>query len=209
MRPSTSPPAFGRSHGVLWGGDASLHFVRPMPYAPPMTRTAIEILVRQMSSAYRDDPFHAFRRNVESVRADEWDVRPSGWTAEEFGSQPELSICDLVLHVAGAKHMYADRAFGDASLEWADITLPPLDMEPVLAWLDEGHKKLVDGLAALPDDAELVAERPAPWRLPMRRDQLLAIVMNHDLYHSGEINRQRALIRGTDGWDRGTVPGAP
>jgi len=27
-------------------------------------------------------------------------------------------------------------------------------------------------------------------------------VINHDLYHSGETNRQRALIRGADGWER-------
>jgi hypothetical protein len=168
-----------------------------------MTRTAIDTLVRQLNAAYRDDPFHAFRKNVGSVRPEEWDVRPAGWSVEEFGTQPELSICDLVLHVAGAKFMYADRAFGDASLEWTDIKLPALDMESVLGWLDEGHRKLVDGLAALQDDAELIAERPAPWRLEMRREQLVAIIINHDLYHSGEINRQRALIRGSDGWDRG------
>ena len=46
--------------------------------------------------------------------------------------------------------------------------------------------------------------RETPWRTParMRRDHLLTIVMNHDVYHSGEINRQRALIRGAQGWDR-------
>jgi len=172
-----------------------------------MARIAIDIFVRRMDAAYRGDPFHALRRNVESVRPDEWDVRPAGWTFEEFGTDPELSICDLIKHVAGAKFMYANRAFGDASLEWADIQ-PPVarDMESMLAWLDEGHTILAAGLAALEDDAELAAERQAPWRLPLRREQLLGIVINHDLYHSGEINRQRALIRGTTGWERGAAP---
>jgi uncharacterized damage-inducible protein DinB len=58
-------------------------------------------------------------------------------------------------------------------------------------------------LAALSDDAELSAMRAAPWGMPMRLDQLLGIVINHDLYHAGEINRQRALMRGAEGWDRG------
>lgn len=191
---------------MVVGHRPGLAFRAPDSVPSDMTRTAIDMLARQMNVAYRDDPFHAFRRNVESVRPEEWDVRPAGWSVEEFGEQPELSVCDLVLHVAGAKHMYADRAFGDASLEWADIKPPPLDMESVLAWLDAGHRKLVDGLAALRDDDELVVERPAPWRLPMLREQLIAIVINHDLYHSGEINRQRALIRGTEGWNRGSSP---
>ena len=169
------------------------------------------MLLRQMNAAYRDDPFHAFRNNVASVRPEEWDVRPSGWTVEEFGAQPELSIRDLVLHVAAPKYMYADRAFGDATLEWGDIKLPSLDTESILRWLDDGHRKLVDGLAALEDDAELAVERQTPWRAPttMRRDQLLTIVINHDVYHSGEINRQRALIRGTQGWDRAASPLPP
>jgi len=168
-----------------------------------MTRTAIDTLVRRMDAAYRGDPFHALRRNVESVRSEEWDVRPAKWNAEEFGTEPELSICDLVAHVAGAKFMYADRAFGDASLEWADIQLPSREMEAMLAWLDEGHRALAEGLAALTDDTELAEQRPAPWRLPLQREQLVGIVINHDLYHAGEINRQRALIRGAEGWKPG------
>jgi uncharacterized damage-inducible protein DinB len=176
-----------------------------------MTRIAIETLTRQMNAAYRDDPFHAFRKNLASVRPEEWDVRPEKWSVDEFGTQPELSIGDTVLHVAGAKHMYADRAFGDASLEWGQFGPPAFDMKSVLGWLDEGQRKLTEGLAALHDDEELAVERPAPWRVPMPREQLVRIVMNHDLYHSGEINKQRALIRGAEGWDYGaaSVPKLP
>lgn len=168
-----------------------------------MTRIAIELMSGRMEAAYRADPFHAFRKNVASVRPEEWDLRPAEWSTEEFGTQPELSICDLVLHVAGAKHMYADRLFGPAALEWTDIHVPASRaMDATLAFLDEGHRLLADGLAALGDDGDLAAERPAPWRAPMKRDVLLGIVINHDLYHSGEVNRQRALIRGAAGWAR-------
>jgi uncharacterized damage-inducible protein DinB len=168
-----------------------------------VTRTAIDHFVRRMEAAYRADPFHALRKNLESVSAAEWDVRPSEWSATEFGTQPELSICDLALHAGGAKYMYAERAFSAAMLEWSGIALPAArDMPTVLTWLDEGHRQLSSGLAALADDSELVAERPAPWRTRMSREQLLSIIINHDLYHSGEINRQRALLRGAGGWDR-------
>jgi hypothetical protein len=172
-----------------------------------MTRIAIETLVRELNAAYRADPFCSLRGNLKSVRPEEWDIRPATWQVAEFGNLPELSIGDIVAHVAGAKFMYADRAFGDASLEWAEIALPPTrDMETMLAWLDEGHRTFAEGLAALQNDDELAAERPAPWRLPMRRDQLISIIISHDLYHSGEINRQRALIRGAEGWSRAAGP---
>jgi uncharacterized damage-inducible protein DinB len=168
-----------------------------------MARTAIDVWSARLEAAYRADPFHALRKNVESVRADEWDVRPAEWSTEEFGTQPELSVCDLVFHVGGAKYMYADRAFGKMKLEWTDIVLPQSrDMPAVLAWLDEGHRQLAEGMASLTDDAQLVEQRLAPWRLAMTREQLLGIVINHDLYHSGEVNRQRALMRGAKGWDR-------
>jgi hypothetical protein len=36
----------------------------------------------------------------------------------------------------------------------------------------------------------------------MKRRSLIALITNHDLYHAGEINRQRALLRGAKGWDR-------
>lgn len=168
-----------------------------------MSRIAIETTLRQMDAAYRDDPFSALRRNVESVTPAEWHMAPETWSAEEFGTQPELSICDIVVHVGAAKYMYANRAFGDETMQWGDVPLPPsFDMPAVLNWLEGGYRQLRDGLAALQDDEELRVEHSAPWNLPLKRAQLISIMISHDLYHAGEINRQRALIRGASGWKR-------
>jgi hypothetical protein len=163
-----------------------------------VTRIAIAVWELRLEAAYRADPFHALRKNIESVLPEEWDLKPSKASAPKEGAlgPDELSICDQAFHVGGAKFMYANRIFGDADIDWSDITPPAShDMAVVLVWLDEGHRALAAGLAALQDDAVLLEERPAPWRLPLRIELLLGIVINHDLYHSGEINRQRALIR--------------
>lgn len=170
-----------------------------------MARIAIEVIKRMAEQAYRTDPFSALRKNIESVKPEEWDVRPSAWSGEEFGTRPDLSICDLALHT-GAKYMYVDRAFGDASLEWETITPPSSrSMEDVLAWLDEAHRLMIAGLDSLDDDAQLEDQRQAPWRTPMLRRALVAMITNHDIYHAGEINRQRALLRGAQGWDRAST----
>jgi len=167
-----------------------------------MARIAIETMLRMAEEAYRTDPWSALRKNILSVKPEEWDVRPATWSTAEFGDEPELSICDIALHT-GAKYMYVDRAFGDASLDWGDIKPPgSREMADVLAWLDEAHRMMTEGLASLEDDAQLEEQRQAPWRTPMRRSALIALITNHDLYHSGEINRQRSLIRGATGWDK-------
>jgi uncharacterized damage-inducible protein DinB len=168
-----------------------------------MARTEIESMRRMMDEAYRTDPFCALRKNLAGVTAEEWDVRPAEHSVDVFGTQPELSICDIALHT-GAKYMYYDRAFGEAKLEWGDIAPPrSRSMEDVLAWLDEAHRLMMEGLSSLEDDARLYDERQAPWRTPMKLRSLIALITNHDLYHSGEVNRQRALIRGANGWERG------
>ena len=169
-----------------------------------MARTGIDFWTQRLEAAYRSDPFHAFRKNVDSVRPEEWDVKPAKWSVDEFGTRPELSICDLAMHVGGAMYMYANRAFADdTSPDWGDIALPASrEMHVVLEWMDAAYEQLAAGLAALTDDGQLTEMRQAPWRTPMNRQQLLGLVINHALYHSGEVNRQRALMRGAEGWER-------
>ena len=109
----------------------------------------------------------------------------------------------LARHVpeTGARVLDVVCGFGDATLEWETIAPPASrSMEGVLAWLDEAQRLMLEGLASLDDDAQLDDERQAPWRTPMKRRSLIAMISNHDLYHAGEINRQRALLRGAEGW---------
>ncbi len=168
-----------------------------------MSRVLIDHYRAVVEAAYRSDPFHSFRGNLSSAAAEEWDIRPAEWSAEVFGERPELSIRDLAHHVGGALVMYTDRAFGDATLEWGDIRGPASgEVEAVLAWLDEAHAAFAAGIAALGDDAELGEMRQTPWRTPLVRAQLIGLMVNHMVYHAGEVNRQRALVRGSSGWDR-------
>ena len=153
-----------------------------------------------LENAYSGDRFHAVRRNLEGLTEAEFHVRPGNHRVEVFGPNPELSIADLVLHVGGALRMYTNHAFGDRSMAWSDSRGLPAGMEEMLTWLDEAHAGFVAGIEELQDDAELDVLREAPWgtRLPTR--QLISYMTNHEVYHSGEINRQRSLLRGAEGW---------
>jgi hypothetical protein len=165
-------------------------------------KAVIAELSRALDLAYRKDRFHALRRNLADVRDDEFAVEPGDHSVEVFGSQPELSVRDLVLHVGGAKVMYGNRAFGDGTMHWGGITIPDLQRPAVEEWLEAAHEVFATGLAGLDDDDRLEEPRTTPWGTQMRLGDMVRLVISHDLYHSGELNRQRSLIRGATGWKR-------
>ena len=144
-----------------------------------MGRMVLNLLELRLEAAYRTGGVHALLANLASVRPLEWDVRPLNPSSNEFGNDPELSIRDIVVHVGGCKYMYADHGFNGDSLKWGIIDgwgniYPPSDeMEAVLAWLEEGHRVFMEAVATLRDDAELAVDRMAPWRRPLRTEQII------------------------------------
>jgi uncharacterized damage-inducible protein DinB len=167
-----------------------------------MGRAGLDVMLAALEAAYRGDRFHSLLGNLGDVTDEEWATRPAEYSSEVFGTQPELSIADLVRHVGGAKLMWGNHAFGDRSLTWAESGPPSEERGAVMGWLEEAHAGFVAGVEVLGDDAELVAERMAHWGRPLPTQAIISLVINHDLYHSGEINRQRGLIRGASGWAR-------
>ncbi len=175
---------------------------RESGYGASMARTELESLTRALDAAYRSDRFHAPLSNLEDVNDEEWEALPADHSAEVFGTSPQLSIVDLVQHVGTAKLMWHNHAFGDRSLSWESVRPESHDRAIVLAWLDQAQRGFVASVEALADDGELRVDRVSHWGQLLPTARIISIVINHDLYHSGEINPQRTLIRGTDGWEQ-------
>jgi uncharacterized damage-inducible protein DinB len=165
-----------------------------------MSRVILDMLEQRLDAAFRTAGEVALMANLASVRPEEWHVRPLNAKVgdnpdSEFGSDPVLTICDLVLHVGGGKYMYADHCFNPDAMRWGrvegwgDASPPSREMNDVLAWLEEGHAVFTAAVATLEDDAELAVERWHPSRRRrMRTDEVIETMIRHDLYHAGEIN---------------------
>ena len=100
--------------------------------------------------------------------------------------------------------MYDDRAFRGGTRP----NIAPADILPgvkgmaaaeLLAWLTEGHRLLRESVAALSDE-ELDGETRAPWGQRATRRWIVQIMIEHNLYHAGEINHLRALAEERDRW---------
>jgi hypothetical protein len=65
--------------------------------------------------------------------------------------------------------------------------------------LREIHAKLMKHVQAL-SDGELSRLRMANWGEEKETRWLLSTLLQHDVYHAGEINRMRSLLAGEDRW---------
>ena len=161
-----------------------------------MGREAIEQLAYLMDEAFDGNDEHSLLWNLRSVGEDGWLWLPPG------GGR---SVYDIVQHVGECKYVYESHAFGDGAMRWdrpGTIPSPPPVQHPagVIDWLRDGHRRVRESLLALRDDAELRGLRRANWGQEYETRWLLNVLLQHDLYHSGEINHLRSLQQGTDRW---------
>ncbi len=168
-----------------------------------MSTTRIHTLQQLMDRAFSGSE-HALLDNLRSVDEEYWDVVP------ERGSRP---IQEMVHHVGMFKFMYANHGFRAADY---DYTEPPATPSPerlatiaaAVEWLRDAHDYLTGCISELSDDAELDEPRMGHWGELVPTYHLVVTMLEHDLYHSGEINRTRALLQDDDEWGGGDPPDA-
>ena len=160
-----------------------------------MSRIAVDHYLWLMHEAFEGDRHHSLLGNLGSVRPQDWYALPDG---------AERTIAHIAQHAGYCKYMYENHAFGDRSYQWDEPPFAPLWPPDFVAgyeaYLRDGHERLVRSVSAL-DDAALIAPSWAPWEslaaggTPPTAREVIAKMIEHDLYHSGEINRTRALLQ--------------
>jgi uncharacterized damage-inducible protein DinB len=169
-----------------------------------MSATRIEVdtyvklldhIMEEHASAFGADHWHSLARNLSTVRHEDWNARPTG------GGR---TIRELIIHIGGCFLMYGNHAFGDARREWGENTIngqePGSSPAELLSWLRATHAEFRNAVAAL-NDSDLGETRSAPWDDPMETRRVIELMIQHPLYHIGEINHIRALLQGNDDWD--------
>ncbi len=161
-----------------------------------MTRAGIDQLLYLMDQSFDGNDEHSLLANMGSIQDEDWQ-----WLPQRGGR----SIFDLVRHIGECKYVYENHAFGDGSMRWTQPeTVPTIEpnmaRDDVLAWLRGGQLALRDSVAALNDDEELTRHRRANWGEKYETRWLITVMIQHDLYHGGEINHLRALSQDNDRW---------
>ena len=161
-----------------------------------MANTAVQQMLFLMDEAFEGHGEHALLNNLRSVQEDDWH-----WVPPNGGR----SIFDIVQHVGEARYAYENHAFGDATMRWdRPGTIPSIESDAtapeIIAWLKEGQRVLKESVQALMDDEELLRPRKANWGQEYETRWLINVMIQHDVYHAGEINHIRALRQKSDRW---------
>lgn len=158
---------------------------------------ALDTLGWLLEAAF-DGESQSLMANLENIRDEDWAAIPTG------GGR---SIADILEHIGWCKWMYEDYAFGNASLQGDQPPLIPTggartrSTGELLEWLRAGHQKWLASIRLLKDDAELEVERLTHWGEYLPTRSIIRNMLEHDVYHAGEINHLRALLQGTDRWE--------
>jgi len=165
-----------------------------------MSRAGIETLLYMMDMAFEGRTnevwgnWHALLENLGSVRDEDWTWLPEGGHRTIFHLVSDLGMC---------KYAYASAAFDDGSMNWDRAgTIPELEAgcTPAIAveYLRTAQDYWRSKVDELQDDAELTKERRGPWGTQHETRWLIKTMIEHDIYHAGEINHLRALAQGND-----------
>ncbi|HEX3270845.1 MAG TPA: DinB family protein [Ktedonobacterales bacterium] len=160
-----------------------------------MTTQLIEEYLYLLDDAFAGPEWHSVLSNLKTVMPEDWEWVPPGG---------ERSIRAIVRHLGLSKIIAHDWAFGGGTLTWdaAGGDEETSDIPTATTWLRMGHDRLRSGIAALTDDAELFRLRRANWgELKETRWIIVVTMIQHDLYHAGEINNLRSLHQRADQWE--------
>jgi len=161
-----------------------------------MPRTEVLTLVRLSERSFEGDPHQSLIANLRRLRRIDWNTPPPGG---------RRTIGDILEHVGWAKWMYADYAFGSASLPGDKPPMIPKGgasvrpTEELMIWIKEGHQKWISAVESLQDD-ELDVLRLTNWGERLSARHLIENLICHDLYHAGEVNHVRAILQNDDQW---------
>jgi hypothetical protein len=161
-------------------------------------RTQVDLLLDLLDSGFRrpipdnwSDGWHSLLSNLRSVRDEDLDWRPPDGVR---------SIRQLAAHAGICMLVYSGHGFGAGLMEWP-TEYPPESKgskDEIVAWLVECHETLHSALAACTDDQlddlretwDKGDKRPRRW--------FATTMIEHILYHAGEINHIRAIAQKND-----------
>jgi len=140
-----------------------------------------------LDSAFDYSRWHSVVGNLNSVQPENWTWIPPGG---------DRSIQFIVEHIGLCKIKYENHAFGDEDLRWNDRLVEDESVfstvPSAIEWLRSCNNTWRRSVAALADE-DLLQPRKTNLGESVETRWIISAMLEHDLYHAGEINFIRFL----------------
>lgn len=153
-------------------------------------------LVRSLDAALRKSEWHSMEAALRGLSEAE-----AGWAPSRYEGFPwsKGSIREIVLHVAADMLVQHSIGFGDGSLDWDKaLALPEVregTLDAARRLLKRGEHELRRTLSELTD--EDLGRKVTTWGgKTMSAESFFDMMIEHALYHAGQIRYIRCLIEG-------------
>ena len=117
-------------------------------------------------------------------------ARPD-WRQYRWGAGLDGSIAGIVHHAALWKHVFAAGLEAGRFPGESEVTPPGADWSMLRDWLADGQSRLERAVTSLPEAALSEIREWEGMRESLAR--LLSLVIEHDVYHAGQIELLRQL----------------
>jgi hypothetical protein len=159
--------------------------------------TRVTHLQGQFRAAYQDSRWHSLKGALDGVKADEARWQPPHYKGFSWAHG---SILEITFHVAGDTLYQLDYAFGSRTLAWETLDSrfkrDGGDLSAAIRLLEEGFSQLLGHLKELTDENLERAYIAPDGKTQKTLEELFQMILEHWLYHSGQIVYVRSLWAG-------------
>lgn len=141
-------------------------------------------------------------------------TRLQGLTIEAALSAPPdafRSVLGTLKHIGGWAHVYHSYAFDAEPKHWNETSWPrglrdsivaSQDyLDEVIKWIESARQNWLASLGMVSDE-DLESARPLHWGAEATLFNIVLMVANHVVYHTGEFNQLLAIYK-EEGWEEG------
>lgn len=168
---------------------------RGMSAANPLIGQLVGLLdhvLEEPADQFGTQHWHSLLWNLHNVRPEDWDAEPV---------PASRTIREIVRHIGIVYLAYESHVFGDGTQGWNDPAIdgvvPGNDPAEMIAWLRAAHGRFRTSVAGL-TDAQL--PQLCSWGEPWTYQRIIEVVLQHGVYHIGEVNYARATLQDNNDW---------
>lgn len=167
-----------------------VHRARTHYAAPRMSEQRVRHLLELQRRAFSASPWHSVLGALDGITESVFFHKPTNHSGFPW---MDGSICNIVYHLTGDKLVQCSSAFDNGGVTWDNLPISKTDIPTMFKELTNADEVVTSHLLEQTD--ETLSNKVKGWGgKSLSTEGLFLMLIEHDLYHAGQIRFARNLI---------------